>query len=179
MTASALDNFFRLQRNETLRESRKLRLFSDSCYGQNKNMNIVSMFMVLRSSIPNLQVEYTFPMRGHSFLPADCVFGRIEQSIRKFDTILLPEQYHAILRQHGVVHVYGEEWVASDFKSATQTSVKTQRPFKISEARMLEMSTDKVGFKTTYAASYCYHSILKRGKSGATTDPIRLRWSRL
>ena len=26
------------------------------------------------------------------------------------------------------------------------------------------MTTDNVGFKTTNAASYCYHSILKRGK---------------
>ena len=154
MTASALDNFFRLQRNETVRQCRKLRIFSDSCYGQNKNMNIVSMFMGLRRSFRNLQVEYMFPIRGHSFLPADRVFGLIEQSIRKFDTILLPEQYHAILGKHGNVHVYSEDWVASDFKSATQAFVQTQRPFEISEARMLEMSTVKVGFTTTYAASY-------------------------
>ena len=81
MTASALDNFFRLQRNETVRESRKQRIFSDSCYGQNKNMNVVvSMSMSLQRSFPNLQVECTFPIRGHYFLPADRVFGRIQQS---------------------------------------------------------------------------------------------------
>ena len=87
-------------------------------------------------------------------------------------TILLPEQYHAILRKHGNVHVYGEDWVASDF--ATQAFVKTQRPFKISEARMLDMSTVKVGFTTTYAASYCYHSILKRGQRWGDYKPNRL-----
>ena len=117
-------------------------------------MNIVLTFMALRSSLPNLQEEYTVPIRRHSFLPADCVFGRIEQSIRKFDTILLPEQYHAILRKHGNVNLYGEDWVASDFKSATQAFVKTQRPFKM-----------------TYAASYWYHSILKRGKRWGDYKP--------
>ena len=80
MIPSALDNCFRVQLNGMIRGSRKLRLFSDSCFGQNKNMTMISMLSALRkTAFPNLDVEHTFPIRGHSFLPADRVFGRIEQ----------------------------------------------------------------------------------------------------
>lgn len=34
--------------------------------------------------------------------------------------------------------------------------------FKISEARMLDLRNDQVGFETTYNGEYCCHSVLKR-----------------
>jgi len=49
--------------------------------------------------------------------------------------------------------------------------VKAQRSFKISEARMLDLSTNKVGVKTTYNGEYCFHSVLKRGKRWADVKP--------
>ena len=48
-----------------------------------------------------LDISYTFPVRGHSFLPADRIFGRVEREIKTVDTISLPEEYHDILRKHG------------------------------------------------------------------------------
>ena len=63
-----------------------------------------------------LDIIYTFPVRGHSFLPA----GRIlEREIKNVDTILLPEEYHDILRKHVNLHVYREDWQSFVFKAAT------------------------------------------------------------
>ncbi|KAK0154977.1 hypothetical protein N1851_002695 [Merluccius polli] len=171
MIASALSDCLKVQLHQKVGRSRGLRLFSDSCYGQNKNMNMVSMLMELRNSFPNLKIEHTFPVRGHSFLPADRVFGRIEQKIKKEETILLPEAYYAILKQFGHVHVYGTDWKGLDFKSATKACVKAQKSFKISEARMLDLSTNKVGVKTSYNGEYSFYSVLKRGKCWANLKP--------
>ncbi|KAK5853343.1 hypothetical protein PBY51_007136 [Eleginops maclovinus] len=135
---------------------------------------MVSMLMELRQTFPNLCIEHTFPVRGHSYLPADRVFGRIEQKLRTIDTILLPQEYHALLQQFGNVYVYGTDWKAFDYKSATKECVKAQRSFKISEARMLDLSTNKVGMKVAYNGEYCFHSAPKRGKRWADLKPAIL-----
>ena len=47
MIASALSDCLKVRLQDKISKSRGLRLFSDSCYGQNKNMNMVSMLMEL------------------------------------------------------------------------------------------------------------------------------------
>lgn len=42
-----------------------IRLFSDSCVGQNRNYCMLSMFGVIASQF-GLKVEWFFPVRGHS-----------------------------------------------------------------------------------------------------------------
>ena len=165
MVASALRYYFDKIVKAELSRFTTLRLFSDSCYGQNKNINVISMLMALRKQkYRNLRIEYTFPIRGHSFLPADRAFGRIEQEIRKHDTILLPSDYYEILKRHGHLHVYNEEWNCYDFKAAVDKLCVSTRLFKISEARVLEINSEQLGFKSTYCSEYSYHTILKRGK---------------
>ena len=150
MIASALNDFLR-HHLPTLNDARTLRLFSDSCFGQNKNMNVIAMLLALRKQcFPRLGVRYVFPVRGHSYLPADRVFGRIEQQLRSLDTVLLPSGYQEVLENHGTVHVYGEQWRAADYRAATTKHTKTQRSFRISDARVIELDGDKVGMKDTY-----------------------------
>ncbi|RXN05697.1 testis-expressed sequence 2 -like protein [Labeo rohita] len=105
IVASALQHYFTTVARDVLHQCQGLRLFSDSCYGQNKNINVLSMLFALHSQLyPQLNITYFFPIRGHSFLPADRVFGRIEQDIQKQTTILLPEEYNNILQKHGTVY---------------------------------------------------------------------------
>ena len=74
MISSALDDCLRIRMNGEARTDNRLRLFSDSCFGQNKKMNVIFILQALRKKrLPNLSVEYEFPIRGHSFLPADRV----------------------------------------------------------------------------------------------------------
>lgn len=38
-------------------------------------------------------IQITFPVRGHSFLPADRVFGQVEKLLRKQPTIIHKTDY--------------------------------------------------------------------------------------
>lgn len=172
LIASALCHYLGSVASVEISQSGLLRLFSDSCYGQNKNINVLSMlFALVNKQYPQLTADYYFPIRGHSFLPADRAFGRIEQDIRKKDTILMPEEYSEILRKHGTVYEYGKDWQCYDYKGESARFTKSQRSFKISEARVLQISGDKLGFKSTFAGEFCKHTVLKRGKRWSQFNP--------
>ena len=171
MIASALEDSFKNVFGTLLDAKDTLRLFSDSCFGQNKNVNVLSMLFRYNKLMSNLDISYTFPIRGHSFLPADRIFGGVEQEIKKRDTILLPEEYHDILRNHGIVHVYNTDWRSYDFKSAATSHIKAVRSFKISDAKVLALVGDKLLFKSSYNAGGCVHSILKKGKKWSNLQP--------
>ena len=174
MVASALNDCLR-HRLPMLNDAGSLRLFSDSCFGQNKNMNMLAMLFALRKQcFPRINIKYVFPVRGHSYLPADRVFGRIEQQLRNMDTVLLPSDYHQVLKNHGTVHLYGEDWRASDYRAATARHTKVQRSFRISDARIIDIDGDAVGMKDTYNGATVSHSVLKRGKNWSTFAPAAL-----
>ena len=48
MISSALDDYLRVRLNGEARTANRLRLFSDTCLGQNKNMNVIFMLQALR-----------------------------------------------------------------------------------------------------------------------------------
>lgn len=172
MVASALQHYLGNVAFNELCEYNELRLFSDSCYGQNKNVSVLAMLFALKKrKFRDLRIEYTFPVRGHSFMPPDRVFGRLEQEIKKQDTILLPSDYVNIMNKHGNVHVYGEHWQCYDFKAAAAKHCSSTRSFKISDAKVLEISGDKVGFKQMYSGDFCHHTLLKRGRRWETFKP--------
>lgn len=62
-----------------------LNLFSDSCSGQNKNQfTIVTLIYYINHKTTIFkEIKHIFPVRGHSYMPPDRVFGRIEQVLRK------------------------------------------------------------------------------------------------
>ena len=69
-----------------------LRLFSDGCGGQNKNMNVMRFLFCLVAQGRFQQIRHTFPVTGHSFLPNDRDFGRTEVEKRKNECIYTPSQ---------------------------------------------------------------------------------------
>lgn len=76
---SALLNYLRAS---NLNGIRKIHLFADGCGCQNKNSHIMHLLMYwLHNESPDNieEIEITFPVRGHSYLPADRVFGRVEK----------------------------------------------------------------------------------------------------
>lgn len=89
-----------------------IRLFCDGCGGQNKNSFIVHtlLFWLAKKSPAHLQqIKLTFPVRGHSFLPCDRVFGRVEKSLRLKPVVTSKEEYHQIYSEHGKVMKLGDE----------------------------------------------------------------------
>ena len=70
MVASAINDCLR-HYLPMLHDAGSLRLFSDSCFGQNKNMNMLAILFALRKQcFPSLNIKYVFLVRGHSYLPA-------------------------------------------------------------------------------------------------------------
>lgn len=69
-----------------------IRLFCDGCGGQNKNSHILHalMYWLIKKSPNHLTtIQITFPVRGHSYLPADRVFGRVEKELKQYPNIYL------------------------------------------------------------------------------------------
>lgn len=98
----------------------KIRLFCDGCGGQNKNSHIMHMLMywLHKESRKHIkEIEIIFPVRGHSYLPADRVFGRIEKELRRHDRIILPSDYTDIYKNFGKVFELGKDWMVYDLKS--------------------------------------------------------------
>lgn len=96
-----------------------IRLFCDGCGGQNKNSHIVHvlLFWLQQLSPENLkQIQLGFPVRGHSFLPADRVFGRVEKELRRHPIITTPEEYIEYYSQFGQVKKLGSDWKLYDIK---------------------------------------------------------------
>jgi hypothetical protein len=70
-----------------------IRLIADGCPGQNKNSTLltaVSSWLLHKAPQEVTELELVFPVTGHSFIPPDCVFGEIEQAIKKREEIILP-----------------------------------------------------------------------------------------
>lgn len=53
------------------------------------------------------EVEIVFPVTGHSFLPADRVFGVIEKELRKTEVTSNPDQYIDVIRKHSSIQRLG------------------------------------------------------------------------
>ncbi|KAK4872009.1 hypothetical protein RN001_016133 [Aquatica leii] len=107
---------------------RKLKITSKEhgCAGQNKNSHVIHMVMLwlYRDAPQNIKsVVITFPVRGHSYLPADRVFGLIEKVTRSYSTIKTPTQYYEIYSKKEGVKQLGRDWVVYDIKTAL-TSLK-------------------------------------------------------
>ncbi len=63
-----------------------LHVFSDNCYGQNRNHTIVRMFLALAHNRFASVTQY-FPIRGHSYMPNDRDFGHLKARLRVEDRI--------------------------------------------------------------------------------------------
>lgn len=126
---SALFNFLDGMTEERRFKRKKyptLSLFSDSCPGQNKNYTmILALLMYVNSPACKFKkIHFTFPVRGHSYMTPDRVFGRIEKEFRKHETILLPTEYYKVFEKHGTTKELGSKWRVYNHKMLSDTSFK-------------------------------------------------------
>lgn len=73
-----------------------IRLFADGCGGQNKNtilMTMCSHWLTTKSPSNIKKMEIIFPVVGHSFIPPDRVFARIEKAVKSKESIVSPAEY--------------------------------------------------------------------------------------
>lgn len=72
-------------------------------------------------------IKFTFPVRGHSFMQPDQVFGRTEKNVRKYESILLPDIYSELFKEHGFVREFGADLRTYDYKKLVNSIIKKMR----------------------------------------------------
>ena len=161
--ASALTHFIKDRLTIPHHNIELIRLFSDSCVGHNKNFAVLLALHMLAAEY-KVKFKHYFPARGHSYMPSNRAFGRVEKLLRRKETILMPYEYFAVFSEVGNVLRYGDVWKVCDFKALAKTAVKNQPGFRITDAKVLkEMpESSQMTVKNFYAAVGCQQSILKR-----------------
>ncbi|CAG4978672.1 unnamed protein product [Parnassius apollo] len=112
--------FYCFLNTQTIPANVKLvRLFCDGCGGQNKNSHVLlKLLFWLQNKSPThvKKIQVYFPVRGHSFMPADRLFGRVEKDMRKIPVITMRQEYFEIFSKHGRVCELDKDWCLYDIK---------------------------------------------------------------
>ncbi|KAL0821958.1 hypothetical protein ABMA28_005346 [Loxostege sticticalis] len=74
-------------------------LWSDSCGGQNRNIKLILMLKAMLNEHPTLdQINLKFLESGHSFLPNDTDFGKIECALKRQQRLYTPDDYIQVMK---------------------------------------------------------------------------------
>lgn len=74
-----------------------LHIFADNCFSQNKSKYMVAfIYMLAHTRFTSVTLHYPIP--GHSRMPCDRDFGRIEKLKRREDKVLAPSQWVRLIR---------------------------------------------------------------------------------
>lgn len=110
-----------------LEEVSLIRLFSDGCGGQNKNKGMLGMlshWLLLEAPKNIKQIEIWFPIVGHSFLPPDRVFGKLEREFKKKSVIESPQEYINVIKEYATVIYLGQGFPVENWKSYSDNILK-------------------------------------------------------
>ena len=111
---SALVHFLKkLTKLGRRRKFKRLHLFCDLYLGQNKNLTMLAVLLCYVNRTANLpfqKVKLTFPIRGHLYLPADRVFGRVTKVLKKLPVMVSLNEYYAVYNKYAEVFALGKEW---------------------------------------------------------------------
>ncbi|KAJ4444848.1 hypothetical protein ANN_06645, partial [Periplaneta americana] len=129
-----------------------IHLFSDSCSSQNKNsVMMATLTAFLERSKKFSNIIHFFPVRGHSYMAPDRVFGRIEKSYRRQETITSPKEYYDLLEEHGTLKVLNKDWNVRNLKESSKKVLRSKLPFKMNSQRLImyKKNLDKVEISVT------------------------------
>ncbi|KAE9522132.1 hypothetical protein AGLY_017476 [Aphis glycines] len=123
-----------------------LNLFSDSCSAQNKNQYVMAALLhyVNYKTIHFKEIKHYFPVHGHSYMPPDQVFGRIEKSLRNKEVIVSPNTYYEHLKKFTTVNIYDSNFKFFNYKIIVKDLIKTNF-FKTTQQKVFSY---KSGMKT-------------------------------
>ena len=101
-------------------QAKHLIAYSDSCGGQNRNINIVCLwqYVVCNDDFSYTTIDHKFMISGHSYLPNDRDFGGIEGARRRQSSLYVPEQWGELVRKARRVNAFQVRWMTqADFVS--------------------------------------------------------------
>lgn len=109
----------------------EITLWSDNCYGQNKNMSIIMCFFWIMQKYPMIRcVNQKFLLKGHTHMEADTIHALVERKRKKMNnmSILTPWDWQQMVRQcSSNYHVHNME--SEDFKKFNELFSGKNSPF--------------------------------------------------
>lgn len=146
-----------------------LRLVCDGCGGQNKNCIIVATCAkwFLTAPVHLNSIEIIYPVTGHSFLPSDRIFGRIEQQLKRKEVIASPEEYEKVFANFGTVIRMGINCDVADWKQEAYRIFKGTASwhFKFSVTKRIILNRAKNGMNVLIRGEPHYRNDLGQAKS--------------
>lgn len=105
-------------------------------------------------------VSVYFPTPGHSYMPPDRVFGRIEKTVKVKETIIKPDEYHTIFSEYATVKKPEDGLEFFKWKDAVAQVIKKPGKwhFKFAPTKRFILNRSKGG------------NILVRGETSYNTD---------
>nr|CAH7757750.1 unnamed protein product [Callosobruchus chinensis] len=153
-----------------------VRLFCDGCGGQNKNSYIMHVLAcwLLESPMSVKNIIIHFPVRGHSYLPADRAFGRVEKLLKR-KNLISPEEYNEVYSNVGKVKILGNDWALFNIKNITEelyNKIPAINKYKRIELRKFVARNNATTVKYRGSEFYRFQnenepfqSLVKRGRS--------------
>lgn len=173
--ASALHH--RLCNSEIADAVSMIRLFCDGCGGQNKNKGTLGMLLhwLLFEAPKNIKkIEVWFPIVGHSFLPPDRIFGKLEREFKSRSVIEGPEEYIEIIKKYATLTRLGEGCPVMNWKSYSDDILKQpgQWHFKMQKSKKITITRSQTCRNVLVQGDPFYNidtgepkSLCKRGKN--------------
>lgn len=166
-----------------------IRLMSDSCGGQNKNQTMLGMlcyWLTQEAPVNVKRVKIFYPMVGHSFLPPDRIFGRIEKVLRSKVTITSPSEYNEVFEDHRIVLQLGVDVNNLCWKDAVADVIKppSQWHFRFAPGKRVVITRSKqrnaiVRGEVAYRMDADEgRGICRRGKAYSSMEPNVIRIGR-
>lgn len=179
---SVLNHFFEnvLQNRIKCFRIRKIMLFSDSCPAQNKNGTMLAFLQMKCQALKKYvrEIAFYFPIKGHSYLPPDRVFGRIEKEIKKKPVIKSPAEYHEIFQKYGKVYIFGDDFFMYDYKLLSeQVLVKNRSKMQMAKNKIWKFKRSHPGIvfvSNSYADDFHEFNVMKKSVKGINTRKPRL-----
>ena len=125
------------------------------------------------------KVDCLYLIVGHSFLPPDRVFGRLEKKIRSMSTIVVPNENMEIYRTQGtVIRVSSErQCPLYDWKTAVKSVMKPPASYHFQFSPLRGSNwLKKVVLYSSKEVNYCTESGIAKSllKRGMSLNSIRL-----
>lgn len=176
--------FHRLANTILEQTTKTVRLVADGCSAQNKNSIMISMcskWLVSHAPAHVTSIELVFPIVGHSFLPADRVFGVIEKKIRRTEVVVKPEEYVEIFKQSATVFHLGQDCKVLDWKNAAESVIKPVgkwhfqflkcKRFHLKRSAGNVLIKGEVHYKNDLGS---FKGFAKKGKSSININPLEI-----
>ena len=164
-----------------------VRLVADGCAGQNKNTIMLAMLSKWMTEAPQnvKQIELVFPVVGHSYIPPDRVFAKIEKEVRLHEEINSPQKYLDIISNFSTVTTLGAtDCEVHDWKTASQEVFKpvSNWHFKFKQCKRFILKRSKTPGNILIQGHLHYKSddgvsknVCKPGEKSAMINPEKIR----